>query len=82
MKKTLSQRNKERVITIKANIARLSMTIEDTADETDKNYANVLATFKGRYSEQTTDNTLSELEAYLKGRLGVRYIKPYFDDLD
>ncbi|MCZ9311617.1 hypothetical protein PAF15_06645 [Weissella koreensis] len=82
MKKTLSRHNKERVRTIKANIARLNIVIEELADDLEINPATIYGTFRGRYTDETTSDTLSTIETYLRYRLGVRYIEPYFDDLD
>lgn len=82
MKKTLSRRNKERVRTIKANITRLGVTAEEMSDDLEINVATIYATYRDRYIEETTNDTLSSIETYLRYRLGVRYIEPYFDDLD
>lgn len=81
-KRNLSSIELERIQTIKTNSRRANLSMEALAESLDTNTANTYGAFTGRYSEETTANTLSELETYLKGRLGVRYIEPYFDDLD
>lgn len=81
-KRKLSAIELERIQTIKTNSRRANLSMEALAESLETTTANTYGTFTGRYSKETTDNTLSELETYLKGRLGVRYIVPYFDDLD
>lgn len=81
-KRTLSPVELERVQTIKTNSRRANLSMENLAESLETTTANFYGAFTGRYSEEATDNTLTELETYLKGRLGVRYIAPYFDDLD
>lgn len=81
MAKKLSPFMQERIQTVKTNRTRLGVSFEQIADDLDMNEVNIYATLRGRYSEDTADKTLSTIETYLKGALGVRYVQPYFGDL-
>lgn len=72
---------KERISTIKANMKRKGLSFEDVANLIDETPANIYATLRGRYTEATTSNNLTEIETALAEVLGVRYIQPYFNDL-
>ncbi|WP_419154912.1 hypothetical protein [Weissella minor] len=73
---------KERCSTVRANMERASISFGDLASHFSISKSNVTYTLTGRYTDETTDTWLTQFEFYLSNQLGVRYIQPYFNDLD
>lgn len=79
---SLTPTEKERVNTVKANMARAGIDVITLANIHDRSRAHVLDVFKGRYTSDVTDTWLTQYEHYLNKLLGVRYIQPYFNDIE
>lgn len=72
----------ERATTIRTNLTRSKLTTLDLAKHFNTSRALVQDALKGRFSEETTNDWFTKYEKYLLSQLGVRYIQPYFNDLD
>lgn len=82
VKYVASPEHKERVLTIKANLARLGESPTDLGKHFGVSASNVYDTFKGRYGEKILIEAIHKYERYLKDMLGARYIEPYLKDLN
>ncbi|WP_419154219.1 hypothetical protein [Weissella viridescens] len=73
---------KERCSTVRANMERASISFGDLAKHYHVSKTAITFALTGRYSTERTDTWLTQFEFYLSKQLGVRYIQPYFNDLD
>jgi len=79
---TTTPHEQERINAVRANMGRLNMTAEALGEHFRKTSGHVLDVLKGRYGSETTDTWLTQYEHYLSTLLGVRYIQPYFNDIE
>ncbi len=75
-------KEKERCSTIRANMERASFSFGDLAEHFNISKTTITFALTGRYSKERTDTWLTQFEYYLSKQLGVRYIQPYFNDLN
>ncbi len=78
----LTPEEQERATTIRANLTRSKLTTLDLAKHFGISRALVQDALKGRFNQDTTESWFTKYEEYLLNVLGVRYIQPYFNDLD
>lgn len=72
----------ERCSTVRANMERASISYGVLASHFNISKTTITFVLTGRYSQGLTDTWLTQFEFYLSNQLGVRYIQPYFNDLD
>ena len=72
----------ERCLTVRANMERASISYKNLGEHYHISKTTITFVLTGRYSEELTDTWLTQFEFYLSNQLGVRYIQPYFNDLD
>lgn len=79
---TLTPHEQERVTTVHTNLKRANLTTKDLGKQYNRSQAQVLDVLKGRYTSDVTDTWLTQYEHYLNKLLGVRYVQPYFNDIE